>query len=273
MYIDPSYVTNSAYFEEVKNYLICTFCTGLIFDPIQCSKCQYNYCKECFEKWSEGNRTCPLRCEKPTFNQENRLVKNLLSKVILLCPAGCLQKFTYDEFLKHVSDCKSSSVNMFNYERMEREIEVLRKDNRQLVSNSKILTQKLYNINIAHAEEVKALKDKIKVLEQNIPNSKVEHKVNNVEPEQIKHAHHCACSSLPDVQVIVKECENYDWKYFPVCEVCQIAFPCPDCHNERDQSHECTYNKVLCNKCFSVNSRHNFKCVNDTCTNLIEISE
>jgi uncharacterized lipoprotein YehR (DUF1307 family) len=276
MYLDPSYVINPQYFEEVKSILICTFCTGIIYDPIECNKCQNNFCKICLEKWSENQIKCPLRCKAPKFHQENRLIRNLLAKVMLLCPAGCLQKFYYEDYIKHTQTCNSKTVNLFNFERLEKEVETMKIEHAKLLSTNKILSDKLFHIKTAHQKELESYKEKIEfleyrlgLLEQKKPDIKInplERKIDNNEDK------HSIKNTAPGLKVIVKECENYEWTYYPLCDVCHIAFPCPECHNLKE-NHECQFEKVLCNKCFSVNSKHNFKCINDNCTNLIEISD
>ena len=51
MYIDPDSVINKDDFKVLQNSAICIICEGIILYPVQCIKCENNFCKSCIDSW------------------------------------------------------------------------------------------------------------------------------------------------------------------------------------------------------------------------------
>ena len=49
VYIDPSFIINKENWSLIASESICKICKGILYDPIQCSKCQLIFCKQCIE--------------------------------------------------------------------------------------------------------------------------------------------------------------------------------------------------------------------------------
>ena len=51
----------------VEQDLKCNLCTAVLFEPVECNKCNKRYCNDCFHKFFEAVKTCPNQCKWPTF--------------------------------------------------------------------------------------------------------------------------------------------------------------------------------------------------------------
>ena len=95
--------------EETINSLTCQICEEIIFDPIECSKCQNIFCKECLEFWLKKKEICPLNCPgifQP--KQVHKLVKKSLLNLKYKCENfefGCKETPTYVNLIEHEKCC------------------------------------------------------------------------------------------------------------------------------------------------------------------------
>jgi hypothetical protein len=103
MFLDSQNVVNQDYYKEIKDNIICSICKGILYNPVQCSKCQNCFCKKCIDKWKQVNNKCPFKCEKNSY-QSNRFITNILSKLIFQCKNGCNAEIEYDKIKKHYTE-------------------------------------------------------------------------------------------------------------------------------------------------------------------------
>ena len=76
---------------DLDNHYICSICFKVVSNPVECSKCNKAFCKECAEGWSKQNSKCPIsRCERPEYVPLHRYMLKLLQKHNFFCPMkGC----------------------------------------------------------------------------------------------------------------------------------------------------------------------------------------
>ena len=103
MFLDPNNVINQDYYKEISDNIICSICHGILYNPLQCSKCQNCFCKKCLISWKLKNNICPFKCEKSSF-KSNKFITNILSKLIFKCKNGCNAEFEYDKIKKHYTE-------------------------------------------------------------------------------------------------------------------------------------------------------------------------
>jgi hypothetical protein len=105
MYIESSLVINKDVYETIKDFTMCSICTGIVCDPHQCQICQIGFCKACIEEWVSKSNTCPFKCTNSTI-RESRIIRNIVSKLVFKCPWDCKEELTYEKFLIHEDMCE-----------------------------------------------------------------------------------------------------------------------------------------------------------------------
>jgi len=76
--------------KESDHHFICTICFKVLYEPVECTKCQTAFCEDCIEGWKKNNRDCPVRCDSVEYRAMHRFVKNILYEHRFFCPMeGC----------------------------------------------------------------------------------------------------------------------------------------------------------------------------------------
>ena len=103
-------IINKEVHQAYRDELGCDICLGILVNPKQCSSCQTNYCSECISGWEKKNKSCPMRCHNYKIEDSPRVIKNMLSKLIIKCDI-CEENIGYDILIKdHLfGKCKASS--------------------------------------------------------------------------------------------------------------------------------------------------------------------
>ena len=146
MYIDPDLIINKEIFKPIELNSVCSICSGIIIEPVQCLSCENSFCKDCLDDWKrkKGENSCPFRCSNPTF-KNSRLIKNLLSNLKFKCQNGCKEEISYIDLLDHYKDkCSNLKIDYkqkyFEYKKKYEDL--LRKYNeleKNSISNSNLL--------------------------------------------------------------------------------------------------------------------------------------
>ena len=68
----------------VPNELLCSICTDVVEDPLECAECETAFCKTCIEDWMSRSQDCPNRC-KITLRPPHRILRNILESQQLRC--------------------------------------------------------------------------------------------------------------------------------------------------------------------------------------------
>ena len=109
MYIEPNNIINKEQYETIKQFSICGICKGILYEPYQCQQCENGFCKKCLDTWEKESKTCPYKCEWPSF-KESRLLRNMLSVLKFKCDNGCDAAIPYEELFHHY-DYSCSKIN------------------------------------------------------------------------------------------------------------------------------------------------------------------
>ena len=110
MYLEQDNLVNKEVFESITDIATCSICTGIVFQPLQCNKCENCFCKSCIAIWKQKDTLCPFKCSDSEFKDPSRIIKNMLSKLIFNCPFNCDKKINYDDLALHESKCVSETV-------------------------------------------------------------------------------------------------------------------------------------------------------------------
>ena len=84
----------------------CSICLNLIWDPIDCSKCQNIFCKYCIDLTLATKKyTCPL-CRKPFKSSKCKALKKLFEGIKIKCPnSPCDKTPEYLDYIEHLEKC------------------------------------------------------------------------------------------------------------------------------------------------------------------------
>lgn len=66
---------------EKANFFICSICTMVVMDPLECSGCQTLFCTSCIDPWRANNDCCPKKCkgnEEVEFREVHRYINQEL---------------------------------------------------------------------------------------------------------------------------------------------------------------------------------------------------
>jgi hypothetical protein len=174
MFIDKDCVVNKTSLELLNKIALCTICTGILFDPVQCQTCENCFCKGCINSWLKKSQSCPFKCGSTVY-KDSRLVKTILSELIIKCPLDCSNEIKYENIESHFNQCEkniincptcnsrvlnSSIVENKKVKELENEVAALKKENDKL----KLMCSQLKELNTNMSQ--------LKLTEsQNVPNS------------------------------------------------------------------------------------------------------
>lgn len=48
--------------KEQANFFVCSICTMVVKDPLECNGCQTLFCEDCIDPWRQNNSHCPKKC-------------------------------------------------------------------------------------------------------------------------------------------------------------------------------------------------------------------
>jgi hypothetical protein len=88
--------------EELSDLLICSICTGILYDPLECISCQRATCKSCLNKLNPIK--CPF-CRNEEFKTAHLQTKRNLENLKFKCPNQCRNEINYEYFFKHDDIC------------------------------------------------------------------------------------------------------------------------------------------------------------------------
>ncbi len=123
----PYIKSNNLINQENNEDLICPICFFILKSPINCSekKNSHSFCKECIDKYLEGNNACPT-CKLNFLYKFNEEIYNSLNKLIFKCEfqnEGCDKIIPYSEYLTHINNCKYNNnlyecnIKKYNYDK------------------------------------------------------------------------------------------------------------------------------------------------------------
>lgn len=101
--------------DEVDDELVCHICLQPLLQPMD-TPCGHTYCFKCLENFMQEYTFCPMDRKKLSFQhcrKSSLLVRNLLDKLIVLCPFQdeCKQSMQRCELEAHLQNrCVSGSL-------------------------------------------------------------------------------------------------------------------------------------------------------------------
>lgn len=103
MYLDKDDIINLDECKAIENCMICTICDGVVYQPLQCVKCENLFCKNCIEEWRKKSDSCPYKCQNFEL-KENKIIKNILSNLKFKCKNGCDIQIPYNDLKEHYEE-------------------------------------------------------------------------------------------------------------------------------------------------------------------------
>lgn len=91
---------------QCSKHFYCGECLNMAIDIVMCSKCNYYYCKSCFQDLINNDNHC-YYCDSEKYMEIEPLYYNILKKIKLSC-LWCKTSLFYEEFVEHVSKCPES---------------------------------------------------------------------------------------------------------------------------------------------------------------------
>ena len=104
--LEPQNVVNKEILYTLKESAFCCICQNILWDPVECNKCENCLCKSCKNSWLIQSDTCPYKCQN-SFFKPCRKIRALLSKLYFKCKCGEIIK--YENLSTH--SCKNISKN------------------------------------------------------------------------------------------------------------------------------------------------------------------
>mmetsp|Transcript_15782 Transcript_15782/g.28831 ORF Transcript_15782/g.28831 Transcript_15782/m.28831 type:complete len:403 (-) Transcript_15782:34-1242(-) len=87
--------------EEIMPDLCCLICSEVLQDPVECAKCQTNFCKTCIDDWSSRKSECPNRCQL-VLQAPHRFLRTTLGQLKIKCShEGCEKVVTLEKLQTH----------------------------------------------------------------------------------------------------------------------------------------------------------------------------
>jgi hypothetical protein len=98
-------------------FFVCSICSKVLNDPMECNKCDTPFCGDCIETWKQSNDRCPGKdsCVSPEYIPMHRFVKNLLGEHRFFCPMESCQfnkKVQLDQLKMGVGNIDFSNLGM-----------------------------------------------------------------------------------------------------------------------------------------------------------------
>lgn len=106
-------IQNIDFFHKFDNNLICSICLGFLIDPLECSKCQSNYCKNCLNGWSGR---CPKKCGFRNYVKVHKMTAQALDELKIKC-LRCSKYINYSKYVDHIEKtCEKLMIKCVNEE-------------------------------------------------------------------------------------------------------------------------------------------------------------
>lgn len=124
--IDTESVVNKPLLEALEEIANCNICKNIVWNPMECSKCEHCFCKTCIENWFSKAHSCPFKCTG-MFLKESRMARAMLSNLLFKCDK-CDEVIKYDNYESHATNCTSGIFANNNKSKFEKYDEVETED-------------------------------------------------------------------------------------------------------------------------------------------------
>ena len=100
--------------KKILDNKICPICLNLIWDPVDCLKCQNIFCKYCLDSSLAIKNNCPL-CRKQFKSSKCKALKKLFEGIKIKCPnSSCNENPEYSDYIEHLEKCKYRKYHCSN---------------------------------------------------------------------------------------------------------------------------------------------------------------
>jgi hypothetical protein len=212
-------IENKDHFLKYENFLSCAICEGFLIEPLECTKCQTNYCKGCLNTW---NGNCPKKCGSKNYTKVHRITSHSLDLLTIKC-SKCTSLVNYSGYLDHINDkCDYAKVECTNEgctDKIEKIylLDHLNKCNYTILEcpgcDSLVHKRKIKFTNLAdqslilsHKEEIEKLKFEIIILKED--NKNLLNRLN-----ESNRCHTCSCTFNIN-------CKFYKFENISLCQEC-----------------------------------------------------
>ena len=113
--LDADMVVNKPLLTALDEIAICNICKNIVWNPMECNKCEHCFCKTCIDNWLNQSRTCPFKCNNMTFN-ESRMARSMLSNLLFKC-SNCGEVIKYENCELHSNTCSYKHNNKYTSKR------------------------------------------------------------------------------------------------------------------------------------------------------------
>ena len=101
--LDSEQVLNKTLLEALDEIANCNICKNIVWNPMECNKCEHCFCKSCIDNWLSQSHTCPFKCSGMSF-KESRMARSMLSNLLFKCNK-CGEVVKYENYENHVLSC------------------------------------------------------------------------------------------------------------------------------------------------------------------------
>ena len=101
--LDPESVLNKNLLQALDEISICNICKNIVWNPMECNKCEHCFCKNCIDNWLIQSHTCPFKCSGMSF-KESRMIRSMLSNLLFKC-GKCGEVIKYENYDNHLIMC------------------------------------------------------------------------------------------------------------------------------------------------------------------------
>ncbi len=94
--------------QKHSHMLTCSICLMLLRDPVECKRCQTQFCQSCASKWKQERQRCPVRCRPFDTQPSHKFVRTMLDELTIKCPRseiGCDTIVRYTGLNSHTNVC------------------------------------------------------------------------------------------------------------------------------------------------------------------------
>ena len=105
--LDSEQVINKPLLDALDEIANCNICKNIVWNPMECNKCEHCFCKSCIDNWLSQSHTCPFKCSGMSF-KESRMARSMLSNLLFKCNK-CGEVVKYENYENHVLSCPNQN--------------------------------------------------------------------------------------------------------------------------------------------------------------------
>lgn len=98
------------FMKDIFGRLVCSFCTLIPYEPLECRICNSVVCKPCLERWDR--KDCIQRCGG-FYESPSRILRDIINGVVIKCKnaeKGCTEQIAIERMKIHENDCNYDEI-------------------------------------------------------------------------------------------------------------------------------------------------------------------